>query len=433
MRAIGLEEVAMAHVLSISSGGSVRKRWRRAFVGSAAPHRLVSETGNVEDGLRLRDDLHPDVILLELTGDRSSLVSACRALADGDVPVIALAPRLDDEERANLLAAGATGYVLTTIPSQSLAIAVQAVAEVAGPARDAAACVSESTAAGASRGDFLRMTGAAAAVACLVPGAARASDGTSTSANPSPSAPATMPDLPAPFEGESELLRMQRELVSAMGKPVAERRWVMVIDLRKCSGCDACTIACKAENQLPPGVVYRPVVQEEVGAYPNVRRRFLPRPCMQCEKPPCTPVCPVGATWRRTDGVVAIDYDKCIGCRYCLTACPYSARTTDKGEFYTEDTPARQPYEEQVSPEYNAGFRRSDGGSPIGNARKCHFCLHRLEAGMLPACVTSCIGHATYFGDANDPDSLVAELVGRPEARRLKEELGTQPRVYYLT
>jgi len=221
--------------------------------------------------------------------------------------------------------------------------------------------------------------------------------------------------------------------VAAMRKPVGERKWVMVIDLRKCSGCDACTIACKAENQLPPGVVYRPVVQEEVGTYPNVRRRFLPRPCMQCEKPPCTPVCPVGATWRRTDGVIAIDYDKCIGCRYCLTACPYSARTTDKGEYYTEGTPAVQPYEEQVSPEYSAGYRRADGGSPIGNARKCHFCLHRLEVGQLPACVTSCIGHATFFGDANDPDSLVAELVGRPEARRLKEELGTQPRVYYLT
>jgi molybdopterin-containing oxidoreductase family iron-sulfur binding subunit len=207
----------------------------------------------------------------------------------------------------------------------------------------------------------------------------------------------------------------------------------MVIDLRKCSGCDACTIACKAENQLPPGVVYRPVVQEEIGTYPNVGRRFLPRPCMQCESPPCTPVCPVGATWRRTDGVIAIDYERCIGCRYCLTACPYSARTTDLGEFYTEGTPARQPYEEQVSPEYNAGFRRADGGSPMHNARKCHFCLHRLEAGQLPACVTTCIGHATYFGDANDPESLVAELIGQPEARRLKEELGTSPRVYYLT
>jgi molybdopterin-containing oxidoreductase family iron-sulfur binding subunit len=425
----------MADVLSISSGDAVRKRWRGAFAGSRAPHRLVGETSGLDEAVRLRDARRPDVILLEIGDDRPAAVGACLRLAVGDVPVVALAPRLDDDERAELLAAGATGYILTTIPSDSFSIAVQAVAEVAGPTRGPSVGMdSPASTRGSSRSEFLRITGAAAAAAYLVPATARASGGTTTSStNPSPSSPRTMPALPPKREGESTLLRMQRELVAAMGKPVGERRWVMVIDLRKCSGCDACTIACKAENQLPPGVVYRPVVQEEVGTYPNVRRRFLPRPCMQCEKPPCTPVCPVGATWRRTDGVVAIDYDKCIGCRYCLTACPYSARTTDKGELYTEHTPAVQPYEEQVSPEYDAGFRRADGGSPIGNARKCHFCLHRLEAGMLPACVTSCVGHATFFGDANDPDSLVAELVGLPEARRLKEELGTDPRVYYLT
>ena len=422
----------MAQVLSIWSEESVRRRWRRAFVGSRAPHRLLGETRDVDEGVRLRDELRPDLILLELGRPHEEAVAACERLADGDAPVVALAPRLDDAERADLLAAGATGYVLTTIDDDSLAIALQAVAEVAGTEPVDVEATTALNPGGTSRGDFLRMTGAAATIAYVAPRAARA-QGAPVTANPSPSTPKALPTLPPPREGESDLLRMQREVVAAMGKPVGERKWVMVIDLRKCSGCDACTIACKAENQLPPGVVYRPVVQEEVGTYPNVRRRFLPRPCMQCEKPPCTPVCPVGATWRRTDGVIAIDYDKCIGCRYCLTACPYSARTTDKGEYYTEGTPAVQPYEEQVSPEYSAGYRRADGGSPIGNARKCHFCLHRLEVGQLPACVTSCIGHATFFGDANDPDSLVAELVGRPEARRLKEELGTQPRVYYLT
>jgi Fe-S-cluster-containing dehydrogenase component/CheY-like chemotaxis protein len=422
----------MARVLSISTETSLARRWPRAFSGHGAPHRLLAETADVAEAVRLREELRPDVIVFELGDSREEAVDACERLADGDVPVVALAPGLDDEERADLLTAGATGYVLTTIESDGFAIALQAVAEVAGPTpvepRAPSAPITHPT----SRADFLRMTGVAAVAATVIPTAARAQT-TTVETNPSPSSPTALPTLPAPFEGESDMLRMQRELVAAMRKPVEERRWVMVIDLRKCSGCDACTIACKAENQLPPGVVYRPVVQEEVGTYPNVSRRFLPRPCMQCEKPPCTPVCPVGATWRRTDGVIAVDYDKCIGCRYCLTACPYSARTTDKGEFYTEDTPALQPYEEQVSPEYNAGFRRSDGGSPIGNARKCHFCLHRLEAGQLPACVTSCIGHATFFGDANDTGSLVAELIGRPEARRLKEELGTQPRVYYLT
>jgi Fe-S-cluster-containing dehydrogenase component/DNA-binding NarL/FixJ family response regulator len=422
----------MARVLSISTAASLARRWPRAFTGPSAPHRIVAETSDVSDAVELRDQLAPEVIVLELGASREEAIDACERLADRQAPVVALAPRLDDDERAELLSAGATGYVLTTIADDGLAIALQAIAEVAGPSSSDTGAPIRSGAVSTSRAEFLRMTGAAAAAATILPTAARAQTAP-LETNPSPSAPRELPTLPAPFEGESDLLRMQRELVAAMRKPVGERRWVMVIDLRKCSGCDACTIACKAENQLPPGVVYRPVVKEEVGTYPNVRRRFLPRPCMQCEKPPCTPVCPVGATWRRADGVIAIDYDKCIGCRYCLTACPYSARTTDKGEFYTEGTPEVQPYEEQVSPEYDAGFRRADGGSPIGNARKCHFCLHRLEVGQLPACVTSCVGHATFFGDANDPTSLVAELIGRPEARRLKEELGTQPRVYYLT
>ncbi len=422
----------MARILSVYRATSARARWPQALVGRPAPHVLVGETDDLDEALGRLAELDPDVVLLELAQPREESVAACERLAATGIPVVALAPHLDDEERADLLTAGATGYVLTTIEDDAFAIAIQAVAEVAGPERDYDETAGESNGGGTSRVDFLRMTGAAAAVAYVAPKAAHAQQAP-LSANPSPSSATALPTLPARRDGESDMLRMQRELVAAMRRPVADRRWVMVIDLRKCSGCDACTIACKAENQLPPGVVYRPVVEEEIGTYPNVSRRFLPRPCMQCEKPPCTPVCPVGATWRREDGVTAIDYQKCIGCRYCLTACPYSARTTDKGEYYTKGTPAMQPYEEQVSPEYNAGLRRSDGGSPIGNARKCHFCLHRLEAGQLPACVTSCIGHATYFGDANDPASLVAGLVGRPEARRLKEELGTQPRVYYLT
>jgi molybdopterin-containing oxidoreductase family iron-sulfur binding subunit len=422
----------VARVLSISRELSVRTRWPRAFRDRGAPHRVVGETDDLDEGVALAQELQPDVIVLELASSRAASRDACARLAGGSSPVVALAPRLDDDERADLLTAGATGYVLTTIPDDSIAIAIQAVADVVGPSTTVPAPSVQDGGASTSRGQFLRMTGAAAAAAYVVPQAARAQE-TTISSTPSPSSSTSLPTLRPPRAGESDMLRMQRELVASMRKPVGDRKWVMVIDLPKCSGCDACTIACKAENQLPPGVVYRPVVKEEVGTYPNVRRRFLPRPCMQCEKPPCTPVCPVGATWRRADGVIAIDYEKCIGCRYCLTACPYSARTTDKGEYYTEGTPAVQPYEEQISPEYDAGLRRADGGSPIGNARKCHFCLHRLEVGQLPACVTSCIGHATFFGDANDPTSLVADLIGRPEARRLKEELGTQPRVYYLT
>ena len=228
------------------------------------------------------------------------------------------------------------------------------------------------------------------------------------------------------------LLRMQKELEVSMAKPVEQRRWMMVIDTRKCIGCHACTIACVVENKLPPGVVYRPVVTEEFGTYPNVAMRFTPRPCMQCEVPPCTPVCPVKATWKRPDGIVAIDYDKCIGCGYCVTACPYNARTRDLGENYTDGTPAIQPYEEQPNFEYGKHWDRKGHRSPVGNARKCQFCLHRLEHGMLPQCVTSCIGRATFFGDANNEKSLVNELAAKPNATRLLEERGTKPQVVYL-
>ncbi|KGK91821.1 (4Fe-4S)-binding protein [Desulfosporosinus sp. HMP52] len=228
------------------------------------------------------------------------------------------------------------------------------------------------------------------------------------------------------------VLRMQRELYTAMQKPVDQRQWAMVIDQRKCVGCSSCTVGCKAENKLPPGVIYRPVIEEEYGTFPNVARRFLPRPCMHCTNSPCTKVCPVGATYKREDGIVSIDYDKCIGCRYCISACPYGARTFDWGDYYTEGTPELQKYELEPAFEYGEKRARTKNESPINNTRKCHFCLHRLNAGMLPMCVTTCIGRATYFGDKSNPESLVSELIGSSRVLRLKEELGTEPNVYYL-
>ncbi len=251
----------------------------------------------------------------------------------------------------------------------------------------------------------------------------------------SPPVSAELPVLPAisaSLPAEATVVRMQRELKRALEKPIDQRKWAMVIDSRKCIGCSACTIACKAENHLPPGVVYRPVIEEEIGEFPNVSRRWIPRPCQQCEEPPCVEVCPVSATWKREDGIVVIDYKACIGCRYCQTACPYGARYFDFGDNYTDETPAVQPYEKSAAPEYSRSWPRDDESSPIGNVRKCQFCIHRLNAGMLPACVTTCLGNATYFGDKNDPESLVSELIASPRVMRLKEDLGTKPKVYYL-
>ncbi len=213
----------------------------------------------------------------------------------------------------------------------------------------------------------------------------------------------------------------------------------MVIDLEKCIKCDACTVACIAENHLPPGVAYNQVMEQEVGEYPNVRRDFLPRPCMQCANPPCVSVCPVEATHRRAeDGVVVIDYDRCIGCRYCVAACPYGARYFDFGEYYHPGGQGLGTYERDASydgarsPEYGEMRVRKGRNSPIGNVRKCTFCLHRVGKGLRPACVDACLGRARYFGDLADINDPIRGLIATNGHFRLKEELGTEPSVYYL-
>lgn len=207
-------------------------------------------------------------------------------------------------------------------------------------------------------------------------------------------------------------------------------RWGMVIDLAKCVGCDTCTVSCKAENRTPPGVTYNVLLESEQGEFPNVQRINIPRPCMQCDKPPCVQVCPVRASFKNDNGIVIIDYDRCIGCRYCISACPYGARYYDFGESYAQEMLG---YNDVQAPEYgvNRGPREK-GKLPEGTVRKCTFCFHRLERGEEPACVETCIGDARYFGDLNDPNSVVSKLAASPRAYRLKEDLGTEPRVIYL-
>ncbi|HLS60339.1 MAG TPA: 4Fe-4S dicluster domain-containing protein [Virgibacillus sp.] len=207
-------------------------------------------------------------------------------------------------------------------------------------------------------------------------------------------------------------------------------KWGMVIDLRKCVGCDSCTVACKVENRTPPGISYNVVLEQEIGTFPNVAKVNLPIPCMQCDNPPCVQVCPVRATFKLANGIVTIDNDRCIGCRYCIVACPYGARSYDFGESYEEEMIG---YNDVTSPEY--GIERGERNSKkstIGTVRKCNFCLHRLERGEEPACVETCIGDARFFGDLNDPNSTVSKLSNSPRAFRLKSELGAGPNVIYL-
>ncbi len=248
--------------------------------------------------------------------------------------------------------------------------------------------------------------------------------------------------LPELAEGEAVLLRMQRDLQRALKKPVAERKWAMVIDVRKCIGCNACAVACIAENALPPGVTYRRVPEMEYGSYPELSRFFMPSQCMQCDKPPClkaaNAVVP-GSMSKRQDGIVAINYQKFRGRKAFDAAakvCPYNALYFDDGRFYTERNQTTQLYENGPSYDYGVPLRRAKGqkSPPVGGARKCHFCVHRLENGMLPECVTTCIGHAAYFGDLNDPQSVINEVLAKNKGKvvRMREPRGTEPRVFYL-
>jgi molybdopterin-containing oxidoreductase family iron-sulfur binding subunit len=222
--------------------------------------------------------------------------------------------------------------------------------------------------------------------------------------------------------------------------PRPKFRYGMVIDTRRCVGCRACVVACKAENKTPPGVFYNVVVEQALGNRADDKPLYLAKPCFHCEKPPCVDVCPVSATFKRErDGIVVIDYDRCIGCRYCVTACPYGSRTFDFGENYPPVAEGN-PYARVPSPEYGQFRRREADASPIGNVRKCTFCLHLQDeqgrydeaAGRWPACAKTCAGRAIFFGDFDDPESAVSRLVRERQTVRLKEELGTEPNVHYL-
>jgi phenylacetyl-CoA:acceptor oxidoreductase 27-kDa subunit len=209
-------------------------------------------------------------------------------------------------------------------------------------------------------------------------------------------------------------------------------RYVMVADLRRCVGCQTCTAACKETNATPPGVQWRRVLDVEAGAYPDVRRIFLPTGCNHCDVPPCLEVCPSTATRKRDDGIVTIDYDLCIGCAYCAVSCPYEARfKVDAAEYVYGAAPTAQE-------------RSRLAGQKIGVATKCTFCVDRIDAGLAagkvpgmdaeatPACVNSCLSGALRFGDLDDPDSAVSRLIAQNQWFRQHEDEATGSGFYYL-
>ena len=197
----------------------------------------------------------------------------------------------------------------------------------------------------------------------------------------------------------------------------------MVIKTSRCIGCDACTISCKTFNKLGPNVVYRKVHKFEVGEYPSAKRRSIPTLCNHCENAACEKVCPTGATYKDEKGRVQVDQDKCIGCRMCIGACPYGARTFNWGpqESYWPATDEPSVIDEAVA-----------GSHRVGAVEKCTMCKDRTDNGLDPLCVHNCPARALVFGDLDDPESEVAKLVGTGKTYTLLPEKGTLPQVHYM-
>lgn len=207
----------------------------------------------------------------------------------------------------------------------------------------------------------------------------------------------------------------------------------MVIDSKNCISCSACMTACKVENNVPKGTFWNRVFTDggenadtPSGKYPakgegsTLKMNFLPVACQHCENPACVKVCPVGATYKDPEtGVVRQDYDKCIGCRMCMAACPYAGIRSFNWE----------------EPQSFIDHAMGDADVPIHQkhvVEKCTMCWHRLAKGLQPACVEACTAKIRYFGDLSDPNSEVFQLISSRESMQLLSSEGTNPSVYYL-
>jgi molybdopterin-containing oxidoreductase family iron-sulfur binding subunit len=232
-----------------------------------------------------------------------------------------------------------------------------------------------------------------------------------------------------PLSPFSELKIRQVTGDEADDRTTGRHHWGMVINLDKCIGCEYCLRACSAVNDVAADKPWNIVVEDrtETG-----RKFFFSRPCLHCQHAPCVEVCPVQATYVRDDGIVVMDYDRCIGCRYCEVACPYDAR-----KFNWEERTDENPYIPTWGvPEVK---RR-----PRGVIEKCTFCIHRIDSGLkdgltpgedreaTPACVNICPVRARTFGDLKDEDSRISKVLAAHPSLRLREELGTEASVYYI-
>jgi Fe-S-cluster-containing dehydrogenase component len=214
------------------------------------------------------------------------------------------------------------------------------------------------------------------------------------------------------------------------GDASSDYEWHMGIDLDTCIGCSYCVWACQATNDVPQDEMRWNVGFPEVTE--NGTRFYMTRPCLHCQDAPCVKVCPVGATWVRADGIVEMDYDRCIGCRYCEVACPYDVRRFN-WEKITEENPYVPTW---GNPEVERRVR--------GVVEKCTFCVHRinraLETGLTPgvdlsatpACVVACPVGARVFGDVKDPESPMSRFLAEKQTFRLREDFGTEPKVHYV-
>jgi molybdopterin-containing oxidoreductase family iron-sulfur binding subunit len=201
----------------------------------------------------------------------------------------------------------------------------------------------------------------------------------------------------------------------------------MLIDIKRCIACATCAVACKVENNLPNDLWYNRVINvggderdSPAGTYPDLTMSAYTFACQHCEAPACLAVCPAEAIIKREeDGLVVQDNEKCIGCKLCINACPYTGVRT-----FIEDEPA-----------YYLGFPIGDVGAPSHTANtveKCTFCLHRVDRGEQPACIDVCPGRARIFGDLNDPGSDIAQKLAARQHKQLLPEKGTNPSVYFL-